>query len=228
VGGIVVMEHEQKGSLSNKARGVLTLALGMLVVLWRVILPTNVEITIGIIILVALLDLALTVTLILINKNELREVFARKFSGNDFLKTILCFVIFFIFITVSDIGLQLVLDVLEIETIGSPAAWVAQQFSVVFPLGLIISTVIAAPIWEEIAFRMAGKNLIKNKFLFIVITTFLFVFIHTGPFYLDRGMFYALAGIGYAAIYLITKDIRIAIGVHFLNNLFAAIISLLG
>jgi len=225
---VIENESGQKGTLNNKARGALTLALGMLVVLWRVILPTNIEITTGIVILVAALDLALTATLILINKNELKEVFARKFSGKDFLKTILCFVIFFAFVMVSGIGHQLVLGVLEIDVIGSPAAWVAQQFSVVFPIGLFISTVIAAPIWEEIAFRMAGKNLINNKFLFVVITTFLFVFIHTGPFYLDRGMFYAFAGIGYAVIYLITKDIRIAIGVHFLNNLFATVMSLLG
>ena len=225
-----MIEHESeiKGTLSDKARGALTLALGMLVVLWRVILPTNVEITTGIVIMVAALDLALTAALILINKNALRKMFARRFSGKDFLKTIVCFVIFFAFVTVFGIGLQLVLGALEIEAIGSPAAWVAQQFFTVFPIGVFISTVIAAPIWEEIAFRMAGKNLIKNKFLFVVITTFLFIFIHTGPFYLDRGMLYAFAGIGYAVIYLITKDIRIAIGVHFLNNLLAAAMSLLG
>ena len=221
-------ESETKGTISDKARGALTLALGMLVVLWRVILPTNVEITTGIVIMVAVLDLVLTATLILINKNELRKVFARRFSGKDILKTIVCFIIFFAFVTVSGIGLQLVLGVLEIEIIGSPAAWVAQQFFVIFPIGVFISTVIAAPIWEEIVFRMAGKHLIKNKFLFVVITTFLFVFIHTGPLYLDRGLFYAFAGIGYAIIYLITKDIRIAIGVHFLNNLLAAIMILLG
>jgi len=225
-----MIEHnrEIKDTLSNKARGALTFALGMLVVLWRVILPTNVEITAGIVIVVAALDLTLTATLIFINRNELKEVFAKKFSRKDFLKTIVCFVIFFAFVTASGIGFQLVLGALEIEPIGSPAAWVAQQFFEVFPIGVFISAVIAAPIWEEIAFRMAGKNIIKNKFLFVVITTFLFVFIHTGPFYLDRGFMYAFAGVGYAIIYLVTKDIRIAIGVHFLNNLFAATMSLLG
>jgi len=42
--------------------------------------------------------------------------------------------------------------------------------------------VVAAPVFEEISFRMAGRNLIKNGFLYVMITSLLFGFIHTGAF----------------------------------------------
>ena len=157
----------------------------------------------------------------------------------DFIKVIVCFIIFSIFSIVS----QLLLGLTGIQLIEqSPAAWVAEQYSVVFPIGLIISVLVAAPIWEEIAFRMAGRNLIKNKFLFVLVSTLLFVLIHTGtylianvsdvgfniPFVFTSGMFYMIAGIGYAVIYLVTKDIRIVIGAHFLQNLMGVMFMLLG
>ena len=198
----------------DKIRWGLTLALGMLVVLWRVFLPTNVEITTGLVILVAVLDMVLTASLVFINRQELKEAFQKKFGIKGFLKFVLCCVLYLVYVNIQGI----VIHFAEIELAPSPASWVAEEFHRIFPLGLFISTAIAAPIWEEIAFRMAGQNLIKNKILFVLITTLLFVFIHTG-FALSTGLFYALSGIGFAVIYLATKDIRIVIGVHFMWNL---------
>jgi len=230
---------ETKGILSDRARWVLTLALGMLVILWRLVLPiTASDITVATVLTTAGLDLVLTAVLILINRHELKEAFIRKFALKDFFKIIVCFIIFFIFVNAS----QTLLGFTGIQLIQSPAAWVADQYSVVFPVGLIISVLVAAPIWEEIAFRMAGRNLIKNKFLFVLITTFLFVLIHTGtylianvsdvgfsiPFAFTSGMAYVFAGIGYAVTYFVTKDIRIVIGVHFLQNLMGTMFMLFG
>ena len=59
-------EIKAQGRLSGNLRAGLSLALGMLVVLWRVFLPTNVTITVGIVILVAALDLALLAALIIL------------------------------------------------------------------------------------------------------------------------------------------------------------------
>jgi len=230
---------EAKGILNNKARWVLTLALGMLVIIWRLILPITVsEITTATVLATAGLDLALTAALIFINRNELKEAFFKKFALKDLLMVIGGYVAFFIFTTASSVLLGLTGMII----IESPAAWVAEQYSIVFPIGLLISVVIAAPIWEEIAFRMAGRNLIKNKFLFVLITTFLFVLVHSGiylipsvsgigfnmPFVFRSGMTYVFAGIGYAVIYLVAKDIRIAMGVHLLNNLIVAMFMLFG
>ena len=228
-----------KGTLSDKTRWVLTLALGMFVILWRLVLPITVsEITTATVLTTAGLDLALTAALIFINRNELKEAFLRKFALKDLLAVIVGYVAFFIFITAG----RVLLGLTGMMIIESPAAWVAEQYSIVFPIGLFISVVIAAPIWEEIAFRMAGRNLIKNKFLFVLITTFLFVLVHSGtylipsvsgvglniPFVFRSGITYVFAGIGFAVIYLVAKDIRIAIGVHLLNNLIVTMVMLFG
>lgn len=231
-------EIKAQGRLSDNLRAGLSLALGMLVVLWRVFLPTNVTITVGIVILVAALDLVLLAALIILNKDELRAVFAKKITLKTVLITLLCYVLFFvgtiIWNNVVLIAGNLVTGEADIATLfgpyeaelwmppQSPAAWVGLEFSRIFPIGFFISSVIAAPIWEEIAFRMAGKNLIKNKLLFVLVTTILFVFIHTG-FAFETGGGYAYAGIAFAVIYLTTKDIRVAMGVHLLNNLLANI-----
>jgi membrane protease YdiL (CAAX protease family) len=196
-------------------------------------LPTNVEITVGIVALVAALDVILTAALIYINRHELKEAFVRRFTKWDLLKVVICFVAFFVFVQlIMDIGLQLALILIysvtgvEVVFAQAPAAWVANEFFGVFPIGLFVSTVVTAPVWEEISFRLAGRNIIKNKFLFVVITTILFVFIHTG-FAMSTGFSYAFSGIAFAVIYLVTKDIRIVIAVHMLNNLLATIMQVL-
>ena len=196
-----------------------TLALGMLVYLWRVVLPTNVEITVGIAVLETVLSLTLTATLIFINRQELKKRLIKKITGKDVLKTIVTFIVVIFFGVALDwLALFNLIFGVDIVPSQPPTAWVAGEFARVFPLGLFISSVIAAPIWEEIAFRMAGRNLFSNKIFFVLITTFLFVFIHTG-FALTTGLTYAVAGILFGIAYLVTKDLRIMMFVHSLWNL---------
>ena len=230
----------QKITENDKARLGLTLALGMLVTLWRVLLPTNVEITTSIVILVAVLDIVLTAAVISLNKKELKEIFARKFGIKGFLKVILCFVLLFFFLELAMRLIQVVLLLgyrmpITISAIlnqyitfdPSPANWVATEFHRVFPLGPFVSLAIAAPVWEEIVFRMAGRNLIKNTFLYLLITTLLFGFIHTGSFLTFSIISYLVLGLGYALIYLKTKDVRIVIAVHFLANFIGRIMAVM-
>jgi len=209
--------------LNDKMRYGLTLFLGMLVLFWRVVLPTNVEVTIGIGILILALDLILAAAVIFLNKKELKEAFAKKFTGKDFLKIIVAFIVMYV------VGLivALILIALGMEPGTAPAELVRKEFSRVFPLGAIISVVILAPIWEETAFRMAGKNLIKNGVLFVVITSLLFAFIHTVNFSIVDNLDYFISGVLFSVLYLITKDIRIPIGAHFLFNLVSAVVGFL-
>jgi membrane protease YdiL (CAAX protease family) len=202
----------QNERLNDKTRALLSLILGTLVVLWRVVLPTNVEITFGIVALVMALDLLLTAALVFINRYELKEAFSKRFTIKTLGVIILWLVLFVAFSILGEIAISALLT-----PFMPPAAWVSGQFSGIFPLSMIICGVIAAPIWEEIAFRMAGRSLIKNKILFVLITTILFVFIHTG-FAMGTGAPYAISGVAFAIMYLVTKDIRIVMAVHFLGN----------
>ena len=199
----------------------ISLALGMLVVLWRVVLSTTVEITIGIVVLVAVLDLILTGALVFINRKELREIFTKEISKGVLTKNIAWCTLFYVgsnILTVITKSAYMVITGVE-EIADAPAAWVADEFQLIFPLGILISTVIAAPIWEEIAFRMAGKHLFKNAVLFILVSNLLFAFIHTANFSIIDNSMYFFMGIAFCLMYLKTKDLRIVMGIHAVINL---------
>jgi membrane protease YdiL (CAAX protease family) len=236
-GGIVSMTVKE-GNINNRRdmiRWGITLALGMLVVLWRVVLPRNVEITVGTVILVAVLDLVLTAAIVLINKTEVKEAFFRKFTKKDFLTILVGFVLmlfasplllmFLNLIIVSLYGVFPAMESLIIQPgysviyLQSPADWTATQFFAVFPAGVFVSGVIAAPVWEEIVFRMAGRKLIKNTLLYLLVTPLLFGFIHTASFLTPSIINYVISGLVFALIYLKTKDLRVVIAIHFVGNL---------
>ena len=199
----------------------ISLAIGMLVVLWRVILPTNIEITTGIVILVAALDLILTGTLIFINRKELIEIFATKNDNKDLSKNIIWCSAFYIGATVLTVVTRLTYSAITgvAEIADAPAAWVADEFQLIFPLGIFISTVIAAPIWEEIAFRMSGKHLFKNPVLFVLASSLLFAFIHTANFSIIDNSMYFFMGVSFCLMYLKTKNLKMVMIVHALINL---------
>lgn len=234
------MNNSTLNDSGDMRRWGLTLVLGMLVTLWRVVLPTNIEITTGVVILVAALDIILTTILIFINRKELREAFMRKFKVKDFLKIIIGYVLLYlcmvfipmalnkailllcnVFPVMSNLIVEPGFSVIYME---APAAWVGNEFSRVFPLGVSISMLIAAPIFEEITFRMAGRNLIKNTFLYVFITSWMFAFIHTCNFFAFSNINYFIYGLVFALIYFKTKDLRITMAIHFLNNLVALIL----
>jgi membrane protease YdiL (CAAX protease family) len=213
---------ELKNTQNNNKRYGLTLGLGMLVLFWRVVLPTRVELTVGVGILMLVLDLVLVTFVIILNKNELKEAFSKKFSGKVFLKVILTFVILY----VVAVAVAMLFLSSGIEP-ADPARLVGNELRGIFPLGAIISMVIVAPIMEETVFRMAGRHLLKNGFLFVIISSLLFAFIHTVNFSLTDNLDYFISGVIFSMTYLITKDIRITIGAHFLMNFVGVVMGFL-
>ena len=196
----------------------LIIALGMSVLFWRVLLPTYTDITVRTVILVAVLDLILTATVVLLARKELKEASARKFRGRDFLKALLLYVIAMA-ITMLYARLIVIDGIPLYESMANaPAQWVATEYRRIFPLGIFLSTVVAAPVWEEIVFRMTGKKLFRNPVLFVAVTSCLFAFIHTVNFSLADNLDYFLFGVIMAVSYLIVKDIRIMMLVHLLWN----------
>lgn len=235
-------ETDVKNRFDDKTRWILTLILGMMVLFWRIVIPTNVEIKTATVIMTAGLDLLITVAVIVLNKNELKEALAKKFTWKDVLKTIGFFVVTYVTINIfAQVMMIIRIDAPYNDIIAnsgnvawlgektahinpSPADWVAGKYITLFPLGAFISMVILAPIWEEIVFRMAGKNLLRNPLLYVVVTSCLFAFIHTVNFSIFDNSTYLFFGVLYAIGYLILKDVRILMICHFINNLIASLL----
>ena len=209
-------------------RWVASLALGMLVVLWRVVLPTNAGVTQGMAILITVLDLVITVAVVFLNRKELKKAFAKRFTFKDTGKTALLMVVDFIIIVIVTALVSInSVPLPDLTTANAPAELVATEFRAIFAIGAFISMVVLAPVWEEIVFRLAGKNLLRNGFVFVIVTPCLFAFIHTANFSIADNLFYIVTGVNYAVAYLLFKDIRIMIAAHFVWNLISGVGALL-
>ncbi|HAP4731762.1 TPA: CPBP family intramembrane metalloprotease [Enterococcus faecalis] len=97
-------------------------------------------------------------------------------------------------------------------------------FSGVSPILVVLLLGIAAPIMEEIVFRggIIGYLVENNALLAILISSFLFGIIHGPTNFISFGMYFFM-GIILSVSYYKTKDLRVSISIHFLNNLFPAI-----
>ena len=99
-------------------------------------------------------------------------------------------------------------------------------------VGMIISTVLVAPVVEELIFRGLLQKLffkkmdsVKSVVIFVLVSGILFGFIHTFNFSLEI-IPYASAGVIFALTYVFTKDVRYGMILHAINNLIG-ILSLL-
>lgn len=97
-------------------------------------------------------------------------------------------------------------------------------FSGVSPVLVVLLLGVAAPIMEEIVFRggIIGYLVENNALLAILISSFLFGIIHGPTNFISFGMYFFM-GIILSVSYYKTKDLRVSISIHFLNNLFPAI-----
>ncbi len=98
------------------------------------------------------------------------------------------------------------------------------------PVLMVISAVFLAPIVEEGIFRLGLHKVIKNKWLFIIISGLIFGLMHVFPVdnisltnALIDSITYITIGITFAYIYAKTDNIWFTILIHFLNNLIGMI-----
>lgn len=101
------------------------------------------------------------------------------------------------------------------------------------PIYMTFSCVIYAPIVEEITFRKTFRNIIDNKYIFILVSGIMFGLVHiTGDTigindYL-LSIPYILMGISLAYIYYKSNNIFTTITIHSLHNLVLLIIQFIG
>lgn len=101
------------------------------------------------------------------------------------------------------------------------------------PLPMIFNTVIYAPLTEELAFRKSIKDIIKNKWIYILTSGLIFGMLHISSYItswtdLIYLIPYSSLGISFALLYHKTNNIYSTITIHTLHNLLAISLYLIG
>ena len=210
---------------NDKTKKYITVLLGLCIVFARVIYPTHTNITKATVIIEFLMELAICIGVILINKNELKKIFSEK--KKILLLVLLLPILIFVGQIISSILVQVIFPNINFENIKDPASEVGLAFANTFLIPVIITQCILAPITEEIVFRKTIKDLIENNILYIFVSSFLFGFIHVG-FNLTPAIFtYIFTGIIFNLIYLKVKNIKPIIYGHILFNTVLNVLSIL-
>ena len=110
---------------------------------------------------------------------------------------------------------------------GKPANQIAfEQAFYEAPIMNSIVSIILAPIIEEFVCRFLPSRFLKNKYLYIIVSTVVFAAMHvindSTPFYYI--WFYMTVPLYYGCRYYKTKNLLVPISMHVLNNLIATAI----
>lgn len=98
------------------------------------------------------------------------------------------------------------------------------------PIIMLITAGIIGPINEELIFRKCFKNILKNKWFFILISGIVFGYLHvSGANSLNQFLYiipYSSLGIAFATTYYKTNTVFSSIFVHMLHNTILTLISI--
>ena len=105
-----------------------------------------------------------------------------------------------------------------------------QKMIDVAPIIMLITAGIIGPINEELIFRKCFKNILKNKWFFILISGIVFGYLHvSGANSLNQFLYiipYSSLGIAFATTYYKTNTVFSSIFVHMLHNTILTLISI--
>lgn len=174
-----------------------------------------------------LLELLLAIISITMFKLVLKkDLIIFKLNKKDYINKILNIFILFLGIKIASSVATTLLSIILGYSIGeSENQNIITSLAKSAPLILLIDTVILAPIVEEIIFRLSLKKIINNKYVFIIISGFIFGFMHIFPTDLNIALAliysitYVTMGLFLAYTYEETNNIWINIAIHSLNNL---------
>lgn len=93
----------------------------------------------------------------------------------------------------------------------------------ILPIYIFISAVLIGPILEELVFRLSFKNVFKNKYVFIIISSLLFSYLHMNATFSSAiDLLYLLPylplGVAFAYILVKSKNIFTTIAFHTFHN----------
>ena len=177
-----------------------------------------------------LFELVLLIIFIIIYRKTLskngKEYF-KNFSEN-FKQSLKYWLVGFIVMATSNIIITFVLK----QTIAGNEELVRSYIDT-SPLLMIFSTVIYAPICEELTFRKSIRDAINNKWAYVLLSGIIFGGLHvisyvSSPLDLVYLIPYCSLGISFALLYYKTNNIFSSISMHMMHNLLSIIVYLLG
>lgn len=185
-------------------------------------LDTNYKVLISMI-----LNIIYIIILILIYKNELKEEFKLfKEKYKEYLsKYLIIYLLGILLMIISNIILSNITN----QSLSGNEIKIRDYINK-YPLYMIFSSVLFAPIIEEFIFRKSLKNIFKYKYLFIFISGLIFGILHISNFNnLNEILFsipYIIMGIDFAYIYYKTNNIFTTLTLHSCHNLILLLIQL--
>lgn len=110
---------------------------------------------------------------------------------------------------------------------------IVRNYIKLFPIYMTFSTCLYAPIVEEITFRKTFKNIINNKYIYILISGSIFGLIHITGDTVGINEFllsipYILMGIDLSYIYYKSNNIFTTISIHSIHNFILLIFQFIG
>ena len=166
----------------------------------------------------SIIIVAVLVYLSLKNKRAITNTFKERFK--EIFKEILVFLII--------MALQYLL--MRIIVPGKPSNQKAiNEKFIVDPYTIIAEAVILAPIYEEVIFRYFPSKFIKNKVLYVIISGFLFAFLHVVN---DKNWMiyiwaYLISSLYYSYRYIKTKNLMVTVALHRFNNLLSSLVMIM-
>ncbi len=101
-----------------------------------------------------------------------------------------------------------------------------------FPIYMSFSSIIYAPFVEEMIFRKSIKNIINNKYLFIILSGVIFGALHITDYsdvnQILLGIPYIIMGLDFAYIYYKTNNIFTTMTFHIIHNFILLTIQFIG
>ena len=176
-----------------------------------------------------ILHLALVMILLFIYRKDLKDYFDDfKKNKKKYLKLIIIFAIISILAVIVINGI--IIHVLNINHVTENENALLESFKT-YPLIVSLLTIVYYPIVEEIVFEKTIKDVISNKWLFIILSALFFWYYNIayigGISYITiiSSLYYFVAGFIRALVFYKTDNLYVPMGIKSLCNLFVTIIS---
>lgn len=167
---------------------------------------------------------------IIVYKNELKKDLSdfKKNGLNLFIKYLPIYIVGILAMGISN---SLLYNITDMQISNNEQS--VREYIKLFPIYMSFSTVIYAPIVEEITFRKTFRNIINNKYIFIIISGIIFGLIHiTGDSNNINDFLmsipYMIMGFDLAYIYYKSNNIFTTISIHSFHNFALLLIQFIG
>lgn len=177
-----------------------------------------------------LMDLVYVVILVLMFKDEIKKGIKdlKENFTNRCLLSLNCWIVGCVIMTISSILISFIIK----QNVSTNEALVRESIKIA-PLYMLFTCSIMAPLFEELLFRRSLAGLIKNKWLYIIISGLSFGLLHVLGSYNNALDFlyvipYGAMGCCFAYLFSKSNNITLPIIIHMLHNTILVAVQILG